>query len=56
MKNATKEFLESVLWIYVIMSVLCWIVRMSAGGDCEHRYIDYVFPITLLHCKVAATK
>lgn len=37
---------------YLFISVMLWMMRFGMGADCEKRYIDYIFPITLLHCKV----
>lgn len=38
---------------YLLFSLFAWEIRMMAEGEkCVHRYMDYVFPITKLHCKV----
>lgn len=38
---------------YLIVSGFGLEVR-SIAGDCRHRYIDYILPLTLLHCEVGA--
>jgi hypothetical protein len=48
------------IFIYLIISACLWLIRITpAPGnehdyklDCVVRYIDYVFPITRLHCPV----
>lgn len=39
------------LYIYAILSLCLWGFR-AMSTDCAHRYMDYVFPITKLHCEV----
>lgn len=40
-----------VLFIYLVISFFALVVRASYG-DCKDRYIDYVLPISFLHCEV----
>lgn len=50
-----RPSLEKVVFIifcYLILSFFMWFIRLGTNADCEHRYMDYVFPITKLHCKV----
>jgi|GEM_PF-3842501 hypothetical protein len=46
-----KEFLLEILIVYLIASMFIWAIRAS-GGDCELRYMDFVFPISKIHCPV----
>jgi hypothetical protein len=47
------ESLCTFLAIYLVISGFIWFIRLTyADADCEPRYIDYVFPISKLHCKV----
>ena len=47
-----KEKVFYIVFVYLVASTVLWVLRLSYGGDCEHRYIDFVFPITKLHCQV----
>lgn len=39
------------LYCYLVVSLIFWMIRVEFG-TCDHLYMDYVFPITKLHCKV----
>lgn len=36
---------------YLVVSTVVWAVRAD-NGDCKLRYVDFVFPISRLHCEV----
>lgn len=44
------------LIFYFFMSVFALLIRMSPGfgkpPDCKHRYVDYIFPLSKIHCEV----
>lgn len=50
-----KEFWISLgvflLICYLTVSTVVWAVRAD-NGDCKLRYVDFVFPISKLHCEV----
>lgn len=43
------------LSIYLTLSIFLWIFRASFGS-CEKQYMDYVFPLTFLHCPIEVKK
>lgn len=49
MRNSDAIFF--IIAAYFMLSFFIWMFRVLPM-DCEHRYLDYVFPITMLHCKV----
>ena len=42
----------NILIFYLCVSMVFWVFRFSLGFDCEKRYIDYLFPLTKLHCPI----
>jgi hypothetical protein len=40
------------LYIYALLSVFALMFRL-AEMDCKHRYVDYVFPFSKIHCEVS---
>lgn len=49
--NFIKRYLPELLFVYGLFCLATWLVRLFAF-DCSHRYIDYVAPITKLHCEI----
>lgn len=53
-----KQSLLIITFLYLLASVLLWFIRVipaahnKESADCVVRYMDYVFPITRLHCPV----
>ncbi len=38
---------------YIILSLVVWLCRITMiDNGCQKRYLDYVMPITMLHCEV----
>lgn len=51
MKNFIREWVPFTIGIYLAVSLFIWFMRWLPM-DCEKRYVDYVFPLSKLHCKV----
>lgn len=48
-----KIFIVVIIWL--VASVYIWMFRLPAFGkpaDCEVRYLDFIFPLTRIHCPV----
>lgn len=44
-----------VFMIYLIISLVFLFIRFLPM-DCKHRYIDFLFPLSKLHCEVINDK
>lgn len=46
-----KEHFEIII-LYFVLSISIWIIRATlTNRGCEKMYMDFVFPITFLHCE-----
>lgn len=50
--NFLKQNAENLMFCYFLASAVALAIRFGFM-DCEHRYIDYVLPVSKIHCKVA---
>lgn len=44
-----RSYFVTSIFIYLIMSLFALEIRMLSD-DCKHRYINYLLPLSLLHC------
>jgi hypothetical protein len=51
MKTFIKEYLGYAFYLYGLLCFAVSIVRFGVM-DCPHRYTDYLFPLSKLHCEV----
>ncbi len=51
MKQYMAEIIWTILWLYFLIALFVWMIR-AIEMDCAHRYVDYVFPISKLHCEI----
>lgn len=46
-----KEYLEFIIIIYLVFSLVAFLIRMLEG-DCKYRYMNYLLPLSIIHCEI----
>lgn len=46
-----KNYIFEILAVYSVVALVVVLIRFMAM-DCAHRYADYVFPLSKLHCEI----
>jgi len=47
-----RDIIIQAIFFYFAATLIFWVLRFGLGADCVHRYMDYIFPLTKLHCEV----